>query len=299
MCVKIFINSHSGGVTAVGVEKVSSLIFHELKAAGLDCKITSAGAADFQEFAESCRADENVTMAVVAGGDGTMAMAAGAFVNTNISVALLPGGTMNLISHDLGIGGDLVKAIGMITDCRPRFIDVAYANGRPFLNNVVFGDYADVAEAREQVRDASNLQERLGAISEATQTLLNSASEKFVVRHGETVRSIDSNILMVANNRYTTAIDMRPRRRRIDSGKLAIYLADSKDGIDMIARMIEVVRGELGDAESIDCVEASDCSVTNGKDVDTIAIDGEPVEVEFPVQFRIQPRSLSVLCPDE
>ncbi|WP_428410319.1 diacylglycerol/lipid kinase family protein [Hyphococcus sp.] len=298
MCVRVFINTHSGGVRAVGAEKISSLIFHELKGANLDCEISTGGPPECSDFFETAKNADDTTMVIVAGGDGTIAFAAKELAHTNIPVALLPGGTMNLIAHDLRVGGDIERAIEHLTEWRPRLIDIAMVNDRAFLNNIVFGDYADIAESREAIRDAHSLEERLGAISEAAQTLMHSEPKKFEVTiDGETMH-VRSNILMIANNPYTTAIDMRPRRKRLDTGRLAVYLADSKDGVDMVARIIEVLRGEIKSAGTIECRETVECTVKSQQSPALVAVDGEPLELENPVKVRILPRALSVLCPD-
>ncbi len=298
MSAKVFINSHSGGVSAVGTEKVSSLIFHELKNTGVECAITTAGADTFDQFCVDAREADDTTMVIVAGGDGTLAMAASAFADTGIPVALLPGGTMNLIAHDLGIGGDIEKAISLLKDSRPLLIDVGMINGRAFLNNVVFGDYADVAEIREQIRDAKSLDERLGAISNIAQTLMSSAPAQYQLRLDDRDIKVDANVLMIANNVYSDAVDMRPRRKRLDRGRLAVYIADSQDGINLIARMIEVVRGEMNSSEAIEFIETKKCVVTGEGGPGLVAIDGEPVELEYPVELTLMPQSLTVLCPD-
>lgn len=298
MCVYAFINTSSGGVQAIGPERASSILFHELKEAGLDCRMTLGGAADFSAFAEEAKDAENVSMVAIAGGDGTLAMAASAFLNTSIPVLLLPGGTMNLIAHDLGIGGDLEMAVRSVASCRPRRIDVATINGRAFLNNVVFGDYADMAEARETIRDADSMDERLGAISEATHTLFNSTPRNFRIEHPKGVREIGSNVLMISNNPYTHALDMRPRRKRLDTGKLAIYVAESRDGIDLIARMVEVMRGELGESSAIERIDAESCIIHADTERTLAAVDGEPMDVKTPVSISIKPRALTILRPD-
>ncbi|WP_375203307.1 diacylglycerol/lipid kinase family protein [Hyphococcus sp.] len=298
MCVYTFINVNSGGVQSIGPERASSILFHELKEAGLDCSMTLGGPADFDAFAQKAKNADDSSMVAIAGGDGTLAMAAAAFLNTQIPVLLLPGGTMNLIAHDLGIGGDLEMAVRNVAACRPRRIDVATINDRAFLNNVVFGDYAEMAEARETIRDAESMDERLGAISEATHTFMNSTPRNFRIEYPGGVREIGSNVLMVSNNPYTHAMDMRPRRKRLDSGKLTIYLAESQDGIDLIARLVEVMRGELGQSSAIEHVDAEYCVIHADSDTILAAVDGEPMEMKTPVHISIKPRALTILRPD-
>ncbi|WP_165793452.1 diacylglycerol/lipid kinase family protein [Hyphococcus luteus] len=298
MKASVFINTHSGSVEAAGADNVSSLIAARLEEAGLDADIACGDPGDFKEFCDCLKRPDDLAMAVIAGGDGTFAMAAEAFAHAPAPVAFLPAGTMNLITHDLGIDANLEDAIGDFLNWRPKKIDVGRINDRTFLNNVVFGDYAEVAEAREHLRQAPTLEERLGAISEAAYTLFHSAPARFELTVSGEVMKVRSNMLMIANNRYTGAVGMRPTRDRLDRGKLALYLADSRDGVDLVARVLEVLRGDIDASEAIDQREATQCVVRAEDDCVTVAVDGEPMALASPVEARIEPRALTVLCPE-
>lgn len=299
MKASVFINTHSGSVQAAGADNVSSLIATQLEEAGMEPDIACGDPEDFNEFCECLKRPDDLAMVVIAGGDGTFAMATEAFAHAPVPVAFLPAGTMNLITHDLGIDANLEEAIEDFLNWRPKKIDVGKINDRTFLNNIVFGDYAEVAEAREHLRHAPTLEERLGAISEAAYTLFHSAPARFEVTvSGEEVVKVRSNMLMIANNRYTGAVGMRPTRERLDRGKLALYLADSRDGVDLVARVMEVLRGEIESSEAIDQRETTQCIVTAEDDCVTVAVDGEPMELASPVDVRIDPRALTVLCPE-
>lgn len=300
MCVKVFINPSSGGVRNFGAERLSSTIFHRLKSAGLDCDIETGGAEHIIAGCEAAARDNRTEMVIVAGGDGTLAAAAQKLAGTQIPLLPLPGGTMNFVAHDLGIGGDMEAAIDCALDGRPKFMDVGYINGRAFLNNVVFGDYAALTQAREQIRHAEGLEERLGAISDATQAILGAGSNRYSLRCDDIDLSVESNVIMAANNRYTGAVEMRPQRKRIDAGKLAFYIAGKGDGMDLIARMIEVVRGEIEDTEEVRIIETSRCRVTQHGEQGpiSVAIDGDPVDMDGPFDVTIAPRALTVICPN-
>ena len=299
MCVKVFINPNSGGVRNFGPERLSSTIFHRLKSAGLECEIESGGALDIASGCEAAVKDLRTQMVIVAGGDGTLAAAAEKLAGADIPLLPLPGGTMNFVAHDLGIGGDIDDAISCAIDGQPHAMDVGFINGRAFLNNIVFGDYAALTEAREQIRSAQNLEERLGAISDASQAILDTGSGRYSLRFDDGGLNVESNVIMAANNRYTVAVEMRPRRERVDTGKLAFYIAEKGDGLDLIARMIETVSGELENSDAVRIVETTRCRIIPRNDrAHTIAIDGDPVEMEGPFDLSIAPQALKVMRPE-
>lgn len=293
----IFINANSGAIQSAGADRLSSRLTENLQQAGISAGVTCAGAAEFKTFARQALKSPAPAMAVIAGGDGTFAMAAEAFSNSGVPVAFLPGGTMNLVTHDLGVGGDLEKAVDDLPAWRPKNIDVGWVNGRAFLNNIVFGDYAGIAEARELLRNAPTLDERLGAVAEAAHTLFHSQPVRFRLAAGGEMTDMRSNMLMIANNRYTGAEGMRPTRDRLDRGLLALYLSESRDGADLVARVLEVLGGDIASSETMELREAARCFVSTEESAVTVAVDGEPIELQSPVEIRIEPGALSVLCP--
>lgn len=298
MHAHIFINAHSGAVQAAGADKLSARLTENLQQAGISAEVICGDAGDFKDFARNAVKAEQPAMAVVAGGDGTFAMAAEAFSNSGVPVAFLPGGTMNLVTHDLGIGGDLEKAVDDLANWRLQKIDVAWVNGRAFLNNIVFGDYAEIAEARELLRNAPSLDERLGAVAEAAHTLFHSHPVRFRVAFDGEMTEVRSNTLMIANNRYTGAAGMRPTRDRLDRGMLALYISESRDGADLVARVLEVLSGgDISTSDTMELHEAARCFVSTEESPVTVAVDGEPIELHSPVEIRIEPGALSVLCP--
>ena len=298
MKASVFINKHSGSVQTAGADHIASLIADKLREAKIEAEIACGEPQDFKAFCDCLKAPDDLSMAVIAGGDGTFAMAAEAFSNTNVPVALLPAGTMNLIAHDLGIDDNLEDAIDAFLAWKPKKIDVGRINERTFLNNIVFGDYAAVAEAREQLRDAPTLDDTLGAISEAAYTLVHSTPEKYVLASADGLSKIRTNMLMIANNPYTGAVGLRPTRGRLDHGKLALYLGDSHDGVGLIARVAEILRGQIETSDAIEQRELTQCVLSSEESPLSVAVDGEPMEFESPVEVRIEPRALTVLAPE-
>jgi len=98
---------------------------------------------------------------VVAGGDGSLGPAAEAAAACGADLAVIPAGTANDLATSLGLPGDEEAAIALATELEPRRteIDLARADGRPFLNAVSYGLAADAAEI------ADGLKDRLGSVA--------------------------------------------------------------------------------------------------------------------------------------
>jgi len=75
----------------------------------------------------------NPAVIAVCGGDGTVSEAAAALLGTEIPLAILPGGTSNVMALELGIPFDLRDARRLILEGETKTLRAGIANGRPFL----------------------------------------------------------------------------------------------------------------------------------------------------------------------
>jgi len=93
---------------------------------------------------------------LVAGGDGSIATAAGVIRGGTCELAILPGGTLNHLAQDLGLPTDLEEAARVASGTSTRCIDVGEVNGHVFLNTSSVGAYVTYVRTRER------LERRLG-----------------------------------------------------------------------------------------------------------------------------------------
>jgi hypothetical protein len=98
--------------------------------------------------------------------------------------------------------------------------------------------------------------------------------EPFIV-DGERV---SARVVLVANNRYEVDVFDLGARGRLDEGKLHIYVAE-----DWFPRTWDERVGERVTIEQAGGLRA--------------AVDGEPVQLESPVELTIEPRALRILVP--
>jgi YegS/Rv2252/BmrU family lipid kinase len=104
----------------------------------------------------------------VYGGDGTVSSVAGEMVGRALPLAILPGGTANVLSEQLGIPGKLTEACGLLVDeqSRLRTIDLGRVNGRTFLCQVGIGFNSRILEETDDKSKS-----RFGVMAYITQGL--------------------------------------------------------------------------------------------------------------------------------
>jgi YegS/Rv2252/BmrU family lipid kinase len=93
----------------------------------------------------------------IAGGDGSVNMAINEMLSLGIDVpiGIIPAGTVNDISYNLGMPQDILDAIKSTLNMRVERFDVGVVNGQYFINSCGAGLFVDVAHTTD--RDMKNM----------------------------------------------------------------------------------------------------------------------------------------------
>ncbi|MFZ4519249.1 MAG: diacylglycerol/lipid kinase family protein [Microthrixaceae bacterium] len=268
----LFANPRSGGGT---VERVG--LVEEARARGVRVVELAAGI-DLLEEARRAVA-EGADCLGAAGGDGTLALVAQVAIESDLPFVCIPAGTRNHFALDLGL--DRHKPVGALDafgEAYSTHIDVAEVNDRLFLNNVSIGVYGEVV-ADEQYRE-----NKIGTALGKLPSLIGPDAPPLDLRFtdGEGTRHDSAIVLHVSNNEYE--ITPRPgfgSRPTLKDGRLGV---------------VAVFRGGALDPVRIVRWSAPTFEVSSGGPV-AAGLDGEAVDLEVPVRFRIRPRALKVRLP--
>jgi diacylglycerol kinase family enzyme len=228
--------------------------------------------------------DDGADAIGAAGGDGSLGLVADVAMERDVAFFCLPMGTRNHFALDLGLDRDNpLSALDAIRDGEELLIDVGVAGGRPFLNNVSFGIYAEAVH-RDEYRDnkeqtvASVIREFGEGEDEGGATALRFSGP----RGGKAERVA---MALVSNNPYVfSGPPDYGRRLRLDAGRLGISAAGEGTAADGTAG--RAMRHWEDDALRLE----SDGPILAG-------LDGEAVEFESPLDLSIRPRALRVLVP--
>jgi diacylglycerol kinase family enzyme len=239
----------------------------EALARGIDAHVLEEGE-DIVELAG--RADVEVLGA--AGGDGTVASVAAVAVDRDLPFVVVPYGTRNHFARDLGLNRDDPLAALAGFEGEERRVDVGRAGERRFLNNVSLGIYAALVHRREHHR---RRREALAGLR-ALWLSLRKRPGIWATIDGEPVKA---RIVLVASNAYELSLFSIGERKRLDEGRLYLYAA----------------KGWLPGSWDERSNERFTIDAPAGKL--QAAVDGEPEELETPLELSIEPGVLRVLVP--
>ena len=208
----------------------------------------------------------------VAGGDGSLDAVAAVALDQDKPFVCIPFGTRNHFARDLGLDRDDPFAALSAFEGRERRVDVGRVGEQVFLNNVSLGIYADLVHRRE--RHGARRQTLAGA-----RALWRTIRGRRALRVAINGRSVSARVVLVANNSYELDLFNVGERTALDGGRLYVYAA----------------RGWLPGAW--DERSGERFTLDPGSPRVAVAVDGEPLELAAPLEFRIEPRALRVLAP--
>ena len=241
-------------------------------------------------------AEDGAESLAVAGGDGSVAAVAGVAVGRNLPLAVVPTGTLNHFARDLGL--DLLRPLRALdafeAGHHERRVDVGRINGRPFINNVSLGVYA------EMLGDPGYRKDKLGVAQAKLQAAFSDPNLRRGMRitpPGEApLESIVAAV--VSNNPYEFARwNSLGQRNRLDTGTLQISVLDAGT-LDELERLIAGTL--LGAIEFRPALRywASECLEMGVLgEVVRAGVDGEPITLAAPLRFSMDPGALRVLVP--
>jgi diacylglycerol kinase family enzyme len=232
----------------------------------------------------------------MAGGDGSQALVASVAVDAGLPFVCIPAGTRNHFALDLGLDReDPRSALYAFRDGVERRIDYATVNGRFFVNNASLGVYATIVQ-REDYREAK---------AETTRTLLpellGQTEQPFDLQFSDVAgNEIDGAFLVqVSNDPYVVAATADlSQRRRMDLGRLGVFAVSATTGTQAAQVVTLALAGHSDRSGHAFEFTAEEFEVRSRSGRAFVGIDGEALELETPLRFRIHPRGLRLLVPE-
>ncbi|MFD3663300.1 diacylglycerol/lipid kinase family protein [Streptomyces sp. NPDC058659] len=233
----------------------------------------------------------------VAGGDGTQALVAAVAAEHDLPFLVISAGTRNHFAMDLGLDRtDPATCLNALTDGEELRVDLGEVAGRPFVNTVSFGVYADVVQ-RPEYRDA-----KAGTAVDVLPDLLQGGEGARVDATVDTVRLPAQQALLVSNNPYAApdpfgvASAHRPRLDGGELGVIGIRVDGAAQAAELAVRGTQAAGLNVLTARRVEVV-ASPGSTGNGAGGISVAVDGEALTLPTPVVCTLRPGALRVRVP--
>ena len=228
---------------------------------------------------------------VAAGGDGTINEVVNGLAGANVKLGVLPVGTMNVFSRELGLPADLAQAWEIVLAGHTRKIDLARANQQYFVQLAGVGLDAQVVQ--ETTWTSKKTFGPLSYLVSAAQIAARKPP-RLVIESEDTVR--EGSFVLVGNGRYYGAPIEVFRDARIDDGRLDVLIFKNLGYLDLARYLAGIVMGTHTTLDDVEYFQTRKVLVRSEDDV-PVEVDGE-LAGALPVTFRISSRKLRVVVAE-
>ncbi|MEO7913844.1 MAG: diacylglycerol kinase family protein, partial [Novosphingobium sp.] len=295
MPIPVLINRSGGAALAAGTNLEASVeqAFHD---SGAPVEVHLLGGPQMADAVEQT----HTPRVIVAGGDGTAACAAYALRGTKTELGLLPMGTLNHLARDLRIPDKLEDAAKLAATGRAVPIDLGEVNGHCFVNNASIGIYPRMVAQREAFRQRYGWPKWLASIPAGLAALARLPLHHLTVDMGKGPQRLITSLLFVGNNIYSLQSGDLGSRASLSDGVMSVYAVVHRSRLALIWFSIRTLLGRANRVTDFvafgECTELTIQSRTGSV---KMALDGELQRLNFPLQFKVDPGALLIVCPPE
>ncbi|NMG38294.1 diacylglycerol kinase family lipid kinase [Chelativorans sp. ZYF759] len=291
----VLINREGGSFKTTDLDDFSSRLEEIMQAAGHELEICIVEGREIDKKLKSLTQRADCDALVVGGGDGTVSAAAGAMMNSDKLLGILPGGTMNLFARSLGLPLDIEEAAEVFARGFARKVDIATANGRPFVHQFSLGMHPKLVKLRDEAAFQSRFGKLRASTVAAIRTLFDppSLTAKLTLQADELHLRTPS--LGISNNLFGEG--HLPFADRPDGGTLGVYIARVRERRDLFRFAADMLLGRWQSAPEIDVRETRQARLEIAPVSRALecTIDGELIDLETVTEFEIHPGALTVL----
>jgi diacylglycerol kinase family enzyme len=291
MQIEVLLNEGAGAVTAE-LAKIQSAFSD----ANLAATVRRVEGSDLRQAAQAARA-RGVDAVIAAGGDGTVSAVASALAGGQTPLGVLPLGTLNHFAKDIGIPLDLAGSVGVIAEGRISALDVGRVNDRVFVNNSSLGVYARALIDRDVRRDRWGLSKWPAMLLASWRVFRRSPMMRVRLATGDETVVRKTPLVFVGNNAYDLELFRVGSRKCLDDGVLSLYVATTTSRWGMVKLGVRAALGGLEQSRDFEtnCVAA--VSIDSRRSRVHVAVDGEIVRLDTPLDYSVWPGALRVFVP--
>lgn len=227
---------------------------------------------------------------IVGGGDGSIRTGVAASIKNQVTLAVLPLGTLNHFAKELNLPNtpeDLIKALQANSTI---YVDVACVNDNIFINNASIGLYVMLSKGRKYYSKFIN--KWISYIFGFFMACKN--YKEYDITLDDKVKKIHviTPLLLVSNNIYTQEFPLNIQRDKFTEGVLGVYyFAFEKLSFRKVLNFFSTKKTKLCHFTFKSEVEINVAK----QDAVSIALDGENLQLQQPLIFKTLPKSLHIL----
>ncbi|MBZ9678839.1 diacylglycerol/lipid kinase family protein [Mesorhizobium sp. ES1-1] len=291
------LNRDGGTLRTIDLAAFSDRLHQTLEAAGHSVSIDIVAGKEIVEALDTAASRSAVDVVLAGGGDGTISAAAARLMGKKKALAILPAGTMNLFARGLGIPQSIDAAVSAFADGEIIAVDIATANGRPFVHQFSIGMHAKMVQLREKMEFGSRFGKIRASAKAAWATINNPPTMNVTLHIGEVEMATRITGIGITNNLFGEG--HLPYADNPAGGVLGIYVTVARQRAELIKFFFNMARGKWRDNEHVEIHQADRVvlKIHSGSRKFRAVLDGELIKLDRETTIEIHPGALNVLVP--
>lgn len=251
----------------------------------------TTGQDDFNKLKQH-RQDFSPDAVFAVGGDGTVHLAAAVVNHTPVPLGIIPLGSGNGLSKDLGIPQNIPEAMNLVGTHSIKPIDTLELNGKPCIHLSDLGFNALIVTKYNE-GDSRGPQAYLKI---ALQEYLNYECHRYKIVTDQEIFEGDAFMITITNsNAFGSNVKINPNGI-LDDGIFEICLIESFPKMAALQIMYDLYTETIDDSQFTRVLSCKYATIYNY--TDTYAqIDGEIVKLGHKIEIKQFPKSLHVVVP--
>lgn len=239
---------------------------------------------------------DGCTIFIAVGGDGTINAVANEVIKHDATLGILPLGTLNHFAKDLHIPIDHEKAISVIAKGHVKKVDTGRINDKLFLNNSSIGLYPLLVRERE--KEEGTISKWPAAAVALVRTLRKQKTYDVTLQiDNEKKEKLTTPFIFIGNNSYNLSTPGLLHRKSITDGNLAVSIVKTANTLQMLRIARDVAIGKPGLSGRFTTYRAKKLTIALDEKHLDVAFDGETKQLNTPLHYSIEPKSLRVITP--
>lgn len=292
MKIAIVINNSSGSTQ----EETEKSIKEAFKDLNIQFELFVLESSEIEDKIKHLK-EESPDVIVCGGGDGTISIAASILAGGNIPLGILPLGTLNHFAKDIGMPQDIKKSAEVIAKGNIKKIDIAEVNGKRFINNSSIGLYPHIVKKRDKDQKMNNRNKWVAMFFAAIETLKKHPTINVTISSKGTSANLSTYFVLIGNNKYKMEFFNPGIRDRLDEGLLTLCITLCKTRWCMIRLSFKAIFNMLYDEKDFEMYFVDEVTLNTRKKNLAVSMDGEVVNMNSPLTYKILPKQLLVIVP--
>jgi diacylglycerol kinase (ATP) len=290
----VFINPISG---TKNKEQTISIIKNKLTQAGFAYQILPTELSGDYSYLKEKIATEKITDIIICGGDGTVNQVGAYLTKEDVHVGIIPMGSGNGLAFTAGIPKAPQKAIDVILNGTPSFIDAFWINKQFACHNFGVGFDARIAHEFAEGKNRGPF----NYLKLTAKNFFKAKPHSFTIQVDGTVLNVKAYFVAVLNsNQFGNSLTIAPKATLHD-GLLDVVIVKKENKLSLFLKLIlQLKRGKVvsvsEDRRTFHYFQTKTIHISN-PEMELIHIDGEPVATMLEIKIEVIEKAFKLIQP--